>query len=126
MVISVNNRIGLDCQEWIDALRADRNLLTNQRDSLQALLANGQIPHDDLPAVDHFENQFEIQLSNINHLKHSIKEHLHSLETTPPEQLSAPHLTVHESLSDQFSGLSTTIEELKREFSIFYQRLSDQ
>lgn len=124
MVISVNNRIGQDCQEWIDLLRADRSLLTDQRSSLQALLAEGKIPHDDLPAVDHFENQFEIQLTNVNHLKHAIKEHQHSLESTPPDQLSAPHLTVHESLSDQFKGLSSTIDKLKLEFSSFYTTMS--
>lgn len=124
MVISVNNRIGQDCQEWIDLLRADRSLLTDQRSSLQALLAEGKIPHDDMPTVDHFENQLEIQLTNINHLKHAIKEHLHSLESTPPDQLSAPHLTVHESLSDQVQGLLSTIDKLKQEFSVFYQSKS--
>lgn len=124
MVTSVNSHIGQDCQQWIETLRADRSLLTDQRNSLQVLLANGQIPHDELPAVDHFENQFEIQLTNVNHLKHAVKEHLHTIGSTSLEQLSAPHLTVHESLSDQFLGLTSTIDRLKTEFSAFYQRMA--
>ncbi len=124
MVTALNSHIGQDCQQWIETLRADRSLLTDQRNSLQTLLANGQIPHDELPVVDHFENQFEIQLTNVNHLKHAVKEHLHTIGSTSLEQLSAPHLTVHESLSDQFLGLTSTIDRLKTEFSAFYNRLA--
>ena len=119
MVTSVNNRIGKDCQGWIDTLRADRILLNKHRSDLQELVEKGHIPHDDMPAVDHFDNQIEIQLTNINHLKHDIKDHLLGLEMTPSEQLSAPHLIVHENLSDRFRGLSVTIGLLKQEFSEF-------
>ena len=126
MVISVNNQIGQDCQEWIETLRTERGLLIDQRSSLQGLVASGQIPHEDLPAVDHFENQFEIQLTNVNHLKHAIKEHLHVIESTPASQLSAPHLTVQESLSDQVQGLLSAIDKLKEEFLTFYHSKSGQ
>ena len=123
MVTSVNTRVGQDCKEWIDALRTNRSQLTEQRNSLMSLVANRQISHDALPVVDHFENQFDIQLSNVNQLKHAIKEHLHTLESTPSQQLSAPHFTVHESLSDQFQGLSATIEKLSQAYAEFNKSL---
>lgn len=126
MVTSVNNPVALECHQWIESLRNDRSLLTEQRSSLQSLVAAHKIPHDELPMVDHFDNQFDIQLTNVNHLKHAIKEHLHTLEVTTADQLSAPHFTVHESLSDQFIALSSTIDKLKLEFSDFYQSLSDK
>jgi hypothetical protein len=123
MVTSVNNHVDQECQEWIEVLRNDRSLLIEQQATLQSMVASNKIPHDQLPSVDHFENQFDIQLTNVNHLKHAIKEHLHTLEVTPSTQLSAPHFTVHESLSDQFQGLSSTIDKLKLEFSNFYHTL---
>lgn len=119
MVSSVENKIGQECQEWISALRTDRSALAAQREHLQALISEAKVSHDKLPAVDHFENQFEIQLTNINHLKHAMKEHLHVLETTPPEHLSAPHLTIHESLSDQYQILLGSISQLRQEFNDF-------
>ncbi len=123
MVISVNHSIGQDCQHWIDALRAERGLLTGHRSHLQELVEKGSIPHAELPAVDHFDNQFEIQLSNVNHLKHAIKDHIHSVKTTPAGQLSAPHLIVYESLSDQFLALSAAIERLMQEFTDFCEAI---
>jgi hypothetical protein len=124
MVISSNSHVAQDCHQWIEILRTDRNLLTDQQASLQSLVASNKIPHEELPIVDHFENQFDIQLNNLNHLKHAIKEHLHTLEMTPSSQLSAPHLTVHESLSDQFEGIVSRIEKLKEEFTAFRHALS--
>jgi hypothetical protein len=119
MVTSVNNHVAQECQQWIEVLRNDRSLLIEQQAALQSMVASNKIPHDQLPSVDHFENQFDIQLANVNHLKHAIKEHLHTLETTPSVHLSAPHFTIHESLSDQVLLLSSTIEKLKLEFANF-------
>ena len=124
MVTSVNNHVAQECNQWIETLRIDRSLLTDQRTNLQSLVAANKIPHEELPIIDHFDNQFDIQLTNVNHLKHAIKEHLRSLEVTSLNQLSAPHFTVHESLSDQFQGLSSTIEKLNKEFLDFYQTRS--
>jgi hypothetical protein len=119
MVTTAINHVAHECQQWIEVLRTERSLLLDQRTSLQSLVAANKIPQNDLSNVDHFDNQFDIQLANVNHLKHAIKEHLQTLELTPSVQLSAPHFTVHESLSDQFHGLSSKIEKLKEAFTAF-------
>jgi hypothetical protein len=79
-----------------------------------------------MPQVDHYHNQFDIQLSNINHLKHAIKEHerIASWELRNRNgNVSDATWAAHENLHDQYQVLEHTLVDLKEEFSSFVSRI---
>jgi hypothetical protein len=113
-----------ECASWRENLRNYRSELTQYREKLQEVVSR-QIPRNELPNIEHYDNQFEIQLRNINQLKHSIKEHERAalftttLNLTKGESLT----TTHESLLDRYVSLQHTIQELKKEFSGFVSKV---
>ena len=113
-----------ECASWRENLRNYRSELSSYREKLQDVVSQ-QVPRNELPHIEHYTNQFEIQLANINKLKHDIKEHeraalfTHSLNLTHPESLQQ----THENLLDQYTSLEGTIVELKKEFSAFVSRV---
>jgi acyl transferase domain-containing protein len=121
MVQTEISQLGMEARQWVEKLRQDRSELNAFRQSLQDLMGY-RINRESMPQVEHYDNQFDIQLSNINHLKHAVKEHERQLvwEETHPDTLSDGQIhTAHEELADRFGSLSHTISELKSEFESF-------
>jgi len=121
MVQTDQSRIGTECRQWIDALRSLRAELNDSRDRLRQAIS-GPMQKDLLPQVEHFENQFDIQLTNINHLKHSIKDHEKEAEWSADKHPGKPAehiLNGHENLHDQFRLLEDSVSELLDAFGGF-------
>ncbi len=125
MVTADIAQLSQECSSWLASLRNKRDEFSQLRKNLQELITH-PLTKDDLPQVEHLSNQFEIQLTNINHLKHSIKEHekVASWEQT----LSSGNITeaswaAHEDLHDQVQSLGHTLDELKDEFSRFMEKV---
>lgn len=113
-----------ECSSWKESLRNSRSELSSLRNKLQEVVSN-PISKTALPQVEHYDNQFDIQLTNINHLKHAIKEHekvagIAMQQPQPGEILWQKHETLH----DQYQRLEHTLSELKNEFNSFVTRLS--
>ena len=105
-------------------MRAFRDEFTQDKSKLQQL-ASRSLSKEDLTEVEHYHNQFHIQLINIHDLKQSIKNHDRkvSYETeTHGGQLHDETLNDHENLYDQYQSLEHRLLDLREEFSGFLER----
>ncbi len=126
MVQTDLSQLNRECNTWKENLRNYRSELSGYRHKLQEVV-NHPISKTALPQVEHYDNQFDIQLTNISHLKHAIKEHekMASWEKGQPEPPMQELLwTTHESLHDQYQNLETTLNDLKHEFNSFVRHMS--
>lgn len=74
MVQTENSQLGMEARQWVEKLRQDRSELNAFHQRLQDLMGY-RINRESMPQVEHYDNQFDIRLSNINHLKHPVKDH---------------------------------------------------
>ena len=120
MVQADISQLSRECNTWRDALRAFRDEFNQCKHKLQEL-ASRTLSKDDLTEVEHYHNQFHIQLINIHDLKQTIKAHERSLElqSIPSEEL----LAQHEDLYDRFSSMEATLLDLRNEFNNFRRQV---
>ena|SRR5215203_4845071 len=114
-----------ECAEWRQLLRTYRDEFSHDKKELEQL-CRSTLLKEQLRQVEHFHNQFHIQLINIHDLKQTIKAHERRLELystangAPSEEL----LAKHEELYDKFSGMEATLLELRNEFSQFRSQVA--
>lgn len=126
MVTTDVAQLSQECGAWIASLRSRRDEFTLLKKQLQDILSH-PVSKENLPDVEHYDNQFEIQLTNINHLKHSIKEHdrIASWEqSTRDGNVTDATWAAHEDLYDRVQHMEHTMDELKDEFSKFLEKMS--
>lgn len=126
MVQTDLSQLHQDCQIWIGQLRNSRSAINDLRSKLQQLMTS-TLAKSSLPEVEHYDNQFDIQLSNINHLKQAIRDHLmqSGWEENMEQSEPLPYIkTIHESLDDQCGHLGDKIIKLKEDFNTFYWKNS--
>ncbi len=115
------SQISGECNTWRDSLRSSRDELNQFKQRLEQI-AGKSLSKEQLQDVEHYHNQFHIQLINIHDLKQSIKSHDRkiSFETAANSgQLSEETVAEHENLFDQFQTLTGTLQELKDQFNGF-------
>ena len=115
-----------ECSTWRDSLRSSRDELNNLRKQLQQT-AGQQLTKDQLHDVEHYHNQFHIQLINVHDLKQSIKAHDRRVQfetAANSGQLTEDTIAEHEKLFEEFQSLDSTIKNLREEFSDFASRTS--
>ena len=118
-------QISGECNTWRDSLRSYRDDLNQSKLRLQQI-AGQSLSKDQLQDIEHYHNQFHIQLINIHDLKQSIKAHDRkvSFETSANKgQLNEDTVAEHESLFDQYQTLTGTLQELREQFSGFSKLL---
>lgn len=110
-----------ECAEWRQALRNYRDEFSHYKKELESL-CRSSLTKDQLQQVEHFHNQFHIQLINIHDLKQIIKTHERSLQLqpTPSESL----LAQHEELYDRFAAMEATLLELRNDFNSFRSQVA--
>ena len=121
MVQADISQLSRECNTWRDALRAYREEFNQCNHQLQELAAR-PLSKDDLTEVEHYHNQFHIQLINIHDLKHAVKNHERKVEFETSQNGGQVHedtLADHEGLFDQFQRLEHTLTEVREEFSYF-------
>jgi len=124
MVQADISQLSRECNTWRDALRAFRDEFTQCKQKLQHL-ASRSLSKEDLTEVEHYHNQFHIQLINIHDLKQSIKNHERKVNfeiETHSGQLNDDTLNDHENLYDQYQSLEHRLLDLREEFSNFFER----
>jgi hypothetical protein len=115
-----------ECNTWRDSLRSCRDDLNNFKKQLQQS-ASRNLSKDQLHDVEHYHNQFHIQLINVHDLKQSIKAHDRrvQLETSANSgQITEDTIAEHERLFEDFQSLDGTIKNLREEFGNFIHRTS--
>ena len=124
MVQTDHSQLNQDCRFWIGQLRNSRSEINDLRSMLQKLMSS-PLAKSSLPEVEHYNNQFYLQLSNINDLKHAIRDHLKQSgwqENMEHDQPLQRVLTIHESLDDQCAHLVDAIGKLKDSFYAFFRK----
>lgn len=115
-----------ECNTWRESLRSNREELNSLKKQLQQI-ASPQLAKDHLHEVEHYHNQFHIQLINVHDLKQSIKSHDRRVQfetAANSGQLTEDTLAEHERLFDEYQSLENTLKSLKEEFSDFQNRTS--
>ncbi len=124
MVQADISQLSRECNTWRDTLRAFRDEFTQCKQKLQQL-ASRPLSKEDLTEVEHYHNQFHIQLINIHDLKQAIKTHDRKVAfelETHDGQLNDETLNDHENLYDQYQSLDHRLLDLREEFSAFLER----
>jgi chromosome segregation ATPase len=99
---------------WVSHLATYVEAIKEMKDRLYKCAA-GKKDRDELVQIEHFHNQFHIQLINLHDLKHSIRGHMRALSLTP----EANHSEKHEQLEGEYAFLIHDLDNLKAEFSGF-------
>ena len=120
MVLTDVSQLTAECQEWRQILRNYREEFNDCRKALQQT-CNNSLSKDQLLEVEHFDNQFHIQLINIHDLKQSVKLHERKIqfETARGAEASEATFAYHEDLLDQFLMLENTLQQLREDFKNF-------
>lgn len=119
MVQTDVSQLTTECNDWLQILRNYREEFQTSKKSLQEICRKN-LSKDQLLDVEHFDNQFHIQLINIHDLKHSIKTHKNRIDLeTSSGDITEDSYTVHEELLNEFLGLENTFQELRNEFKNF-------
>ena len=115
MVETDISQLSAECTEWRQILRNYRNEFQDCKkvllDSCQKSLSKNQ-----LLEVEHFDNQFHIQLINIHDLKQQIKIHEKNILIEEATSINNATYARHEQLLDQFISLENTLQELRENF----------
>jgi len=126
MVQADISQLSGECSTWRESLRSYRDEITQLKQRLQQF-ASQNLSKDQLQDVEHYHNQFHIQLINVHDLKQSIKAHDRrvNFETAAHSgQLSEDTVAEHEHLFEDYQTLDHTLQGLRDEFSNFMNRTS--
>jgi len=119
MVQTDVSQLTTECNEWLQILRNYREEFQNSKKSLQEICGKS-LSKNQLLDVEHFDNQFHIQLINIHDLKRSIKIHERRIEhESASGEIAEQNYTLHEELLNEFLSLENTLQELRNEFKTF-------
>ena len=118
MVQTDVSQLNAECSEWRQVLRNHRESLNKSQKNLETL-CRSQLSREHLQNVEHFHNQFHIQLINIHDLKQAIKAHERRLQFENQENITEETLAEHEALYEQFTNMETTLHDVNNEFKSF-------
>ena len=106
-----------ECHKWYAVLGTYREKLNTLKTELY-FFAPGKTDHDVLAEIEHYHNQFHIQLINIHDLKHEIRHHINEAERYP----NFGHLIPHHYIKDKLDLLITDLEKLEQDFHQFIKQ----
>jgi hypothetical protein len=119
MVQTDISQLSSETSEWRQILRSYRDEFQDCKKLLEQSCQ--KISRNQLLELEHFDNQFHIQLINIHDLKQEIKQHDRKVqfELSKNEYVSEDTYNNHERLLDEFLNLENTLQQLRNEFKDF-------
>ncbi len=121
MVQTDISQLSQECNQWIEQLHSYRDELNQLNQQLQNT-ATRPLSKEDLTELEHFQNQFQIQLINV----HDVKLEAKQLNRKVQYQLSNSNMDVseetyhdYEKVADDYETLERTITDLRNEFTRF-------
>jgi chromosome segregation ATPase len=124
MVTADISQLSGECNTWRESLRSYRDEINQLKHRLQQA-ASQTLSKEQLQDVEHYHNQFHIQLINVHDLKQSIKAHDRRVNfemSAHNGQISEDSLAEHEHLLEEYQILDNTLQNLREEFSSFINR----
>ncbi|HLF47255.1 MAG TPA: hypothetical protein VI548_12565 [Chitinophagaceae bacterium] len=126
MVQADISQLSGECNTWRDSLRSSRDEINQLKHRLEQVA--GQLhSKEHLQEVEHYHNQFHIQLINVHDLKQSIKAHDRRINfelVAHSGQLNEATIAEHENLHDEYQTLNHTIQHIREKFDDFIQGAS--
>ena len=122
MVQTDLSQLTAECTEWRQILRNYKEELQESKKVLQEVCRN-TLSKEQLQDVEHFDNQFHIQLINIHDLKQSIKSHERKI-SFENEQVPESSYAEHETLLSEFLNQESLLQELRNDFKNFISKVS--
>jgi chromosome segregation ATPase len=109
-----------EAADWRQILRNYRDEFSDCKKSLQEMCRR-DLSKNQLQEIEHFDNQFHIQLINIHDVKQQIKGHEKRIRTdlSSSDQVTEDTYSEHEKLLDEFLTLENTLQELRNDFRKF-------
>jgi len=120
MVQTDISQLAAECADWRQILRNYRDEYKSCEKALLEMFKKS-LSRDHLTQVEHFQNQFDIQLQNIHDLKQTIKSHERKVQQHEAEE---GIYVRHEQLLNEFLGLESTLQELRDDFRNFINNTS--
>ncbi len=115
MITEVQQRPLIDeCNLWYKTLASYREKINNLKNALY-FFAPGKNDNEVLLGIEHYHNQFHIQLINIHDLKHEIKYHINEAERYP----NIGHRIPHHYIKDKLDLLVSDLDKLDQDFHQF-------
>lgn len=112
-------QISRECNAWRENLRHYKEEFTGYKTKLQEMTGRS-LSKNAMTDVEHYQNQFHIQLINIHDLKQAIKLHDRKLQLeSSANQLSDELLNDHEKIHDQYHIQEHTLDDLRSDFKNF-------
>lgn len=123
MVLEEISQLIADCD-------AKREVLTSHREKINSLqkdllkFAAQSLPKDDLTDLEHYQNQFHIQLINIHDLKHDLKlfQHRAKVMSHLQDETDGDIKKEYDNLLSQFETLERLLNDLENDFSGFLKK----
>ena len=103
-----------ECTQWIEELGQYKNKINHLKSELYDF-APGKESRDTKIGIEHFHNQFHIQLINIHDLQHEIRYHQIEAKKHP----TFGHRIPHHYIKDKLDLLLSDINQLETEFHLF-------
>lgn len=125
MVQTDISQLNAETAEWRQILRNYRDEFTECKRLLQENCKQ-PLNRDQLREVEHYHNQFHIQLINIHDVKQSIKQHERKVqyELSKGDTITDQTFEEHERLLNEFLSLESTLQELRSSFNNFINATS--
>lgn len=105
-----------ECKEWYDELAVYRQKINGLKNELY-YFAPGKTDQETRLGIEHFHNQFHIQLINIHDLKHEIKHHVRDADQHP----NFGHRIPHHFIKEKVDMLLNDLNKLEEDFHNFVQ-----
>ena len=106
-----------ECHQWHDELVSYRQKIHGLKNELY-YFAPGKKDYDVSIGIEHFHNQFHVQLINIHDLKHEIKHHLAEANRHP----TFGHRIPHHYIKEKVDMLENDLDKLEDEFHTFIKQ----
>jgi len=103
-----------EAKNWVDHLVPYVESINELKTKLYKWAA-GKSDRDELMQIEHFHNQFHIQLINLHDLKHAIRHHMKEVKLSTVVN----HTEQHQQLEEQYNFLVKDLDNLKTEFTKF-------
>lgn len=110
-----------ECNAWRESLRSQREEFNRLKKELETAAAHIS-SKESLKAVERYQNQFDIQLSNIHDLKQVIKLHAKICVLQPAG--NDVLVSDHERIASDYEDLQRTLQKLKDDFKEFLKTYS--
>jgi hypothetical protein len=114
----------------IEDCNVKREVLTNHREKINTFQkellkhAAQSLPRNDLTDLEHYQNQFHIQLINIHDLKHELKLYQQRLkvESHLHDGVTNETISKHDELISHYNTLENLLRTLENEFMAFVKK----